>query len=78
MAGAEEVAPSWRLALERARDQLLKDPLTNKPYPWWGFTAPTSIFLKLGEDTHTYMNLLQDSLVLGVLGTMLSIYIQCG
>lgn len=74
MAGAEEVAPSWRLALERARDQLLKDPLTNKPYPWWGFTAPTSIFLKLGEDTHTYMNLLQDSLVLGVLGTMLSIY----
>ena len=56
---------SWKLARERARDKLLKNPLTKQPYPWWGFTAPTSTFARLGQDTYNYMTLLEDSIKLG-------------
>ena len=66
--------PSWKLARQRARDKLLKDPLTGRPYRLWGLTAPTKAFSRLGEDALTYMSLLQDSLKLAVVGTALSVY----
>ena len=70
----DEQPPSWRLARERASDKLLKDPNTKQPYRWWGFTAPTSTFARLGQDTHNYMTLLEDSIKLGVIGTLIAIY----
>jgi hypothetical protein len=69
----DEQPPSWKLARERARDKLLKDPFTQQPYRWWGFSAPTSTFARLGQDTHNYMTLLEDSIKLGLIGTLIAI-----
>ena len=65
--------PSFKLAMQRAREKLLKDPQTQQPYKWWGFFAPTHAFSRLGEDAATYMRLLQECWVVAVIGLVLAI-----
>ena len=66
--------PSYELAMKRARDKLLKNPATGEPYSCWSLSIPISVFARLGEDTATYMTLLQEAFILALAGSALAIY----
>ena len=67
------VPPSHKLALKRARDRLLKDPATGKPYRWWSLCVPYSAFGRLGADAANYMRLLQEATAFALIGSVLAI-----